>query len=296
MDVTGHGRQNGDRVRYTRSGVRKRIPESQRHAVQFVPDGKEPCVPEKVIRLACLVFRFFRIRVLAPSEESQGVAYGSVSRFELVPGTRFRPYVRGHDRILQAVGREGNMDRFRNGGKIPQGVKHHHVLFAVILQRVSGLVNRIHRLRIRRPALEDQFPAFGQFRGQYGIPAFRNDLGTGRLRAAVGIIDDIPAVACQLPLGPERQVIRQDKPRARGIGSPAAVLFGIPPCKHPARKPRHRIRDLHFLREERHEGNILRPGRCLTGFGVLEINILLRYIQHKAYSIPITIFRNCQLL
>ena len=292
MNVRGYGRIDRDRVRYIRGSVRKRVQESQRHAVLFIPDGKELRIPVEVVRPACLIFRIFHTRVLAPSEESQRAAQGSVSRFKLQPSAHFSPDVRGHDRVLHAVGVERDMDRFGNRRQIPQGVKHHVILPAVILQRIPGLIYRILCLRIRRPALEDQLSAFGQFRGQHGVCSLRNLLRFRRFGTAVGVIDDIPVVPCDSPLGPEGQVILQGDLRARVIGGSAAVLFGIPADELAPGKFRNRVRDLHIFGEEGHEDDILRPVHSLTGLGIPEIYMLLRNIQRKGQIIKMFHFMN----
>ena len=77
-------------------------------------------------------------------------------------------WVNGHgvrkagDRVRQRI--PETQDPWPSGRiQLPEGVKHYYVLFTVIGQRVSGQVFNRLRFQIRRPALENQFSAFGQF-------------------------------------------------------------------------------------------------------------------------------------
>ena len=100
-----------------------------------------------------------------PARKDPAAFFGDIARDN---------YIRGYGRVNGHGGRKaGNRVRQRipetqdpwPSGRIqlPEGVKHYYVLFTVIGQRVSGQVFNRLRFQIRRPALENQFSAFGQF-------------------------------------------------------------------------------------------------------------------------------------
>ena len=221
-------------------------------------------------RAAGFPLRFCCLRISGPPQEIVLCVPGWQLLRQLCPypfGNRELHWCR----IRQAaVGVEGDGHRPLYRIQFPQGVKHHIALPAVILQRVSRLVFSSCRVRIRCPSHKGQASVFRQFFCQHGILPLRNNLGSRRLSAPVGVIDDIPAVPGDVPLRPERHVLYKGNRRARSILCSGAVFGGIPAGKDPAALLRDLARDPHIRRHGRHNGNWIRYSCCGIRQRILE--------------------------
>ena len=89
--------------------------------------------------------------------------------------------------------------------------------------------------------------------GQRGVLSPLDDLRLGRLRAAVGVVHDEPAVLGLGPLGPERHVVPRRDRRARRVALAAAVLFGVPAGELESGELRDVVRQGHVFVKERRE-------------------------------------------
>ena len=145
--------------------------------------------------------------------------------------------------------------------QIPQSVKHHHILAAVIRQGVPRLIFGCRHAWICCPSFEDHASGCGQFVCQHGVLSLGNNLRFRCPGAAVGVIHDIPAVPGDFPLRPEGHISREGDHRAGGILCSDSVLFGIPAGKDPAALLRDSIRNPHIPGHRGYDGYRIRnPG------------------------------------
>ena len=138
--------------------------------------------------------------------------------------------------------------------QIPQSVKHHHILAAVIRQGVPRLIFGCRHAWICCPSFEDHASGCGQFVCQHGVLSLGNNLRFRCPGAAVGVIHDIPAVPGNIPLRPEDHISLERDHRAGGIVCSFSVLVSIPTGKDLAALLRDSIRNPHIPGHRGYDG------------------------------------------